>query len=183
MEELWNFISAVATSAAAIIALWIALHQNSLRKDQEKIRANVVAAGLAPRLEFLNDQLRNFSGLAFVNQKTGTHNTPAEEAEDFLKLGRFSVSTEELSALSVLGDNCAYRLANAVSLLDLARQKILRCVADSKGSSKPLSDSGAAEWMGWIDEPLALFEMVERECKHAALLYVTPPSDEERYGS
>lgn len=183
MKDGWDIAMTIATGAAAIIALGIAIRQERIRSGSEKVKANVIAAGLAPRLEVLVEELRNFStGLMFYDVTIGHHDIPLHEAKTILEMGRLYIENEDIAALSILGGNCAYRLALAISLLDIAIAKIQADVDRSKNSNAPLTETLAVEWAGRIDEAISLLEIVERECKQAASIPAAFPTAQERYG-
>lgn len=64
------------------------------------------------------------NGMDPLQRESRSISSPEIEVYPFLKMGTFRAPTEELSALCVLPNNIAYRLAHAISLFNLPKARI-----------------------------------------------------------
>jgi hypothetical protein len=178
-----TWTGAIFTGLALGGTIWLATTETRRRKRAEYLNAVVVAAGLAPRIERITNDLRVFiAHLQFTNLQTGTHDIPSRMAGSLRQMEPLSVSLEEIVALTALGDNCASRLANAIAQFQIARKKISNYVSETIHLNEPLPENVAKEWEDYVSEPFRLFEMVRRQCSAAASEYAPQPSDEEFWG-
>lgn len=183
-STIWSAIAALATLGATGAALWIASQQERTRKKGEALRANIVAASLAPRLESLSRDLSACDAHLIFAGPSSVHQPIARaQAEKLLNIEKFIISTEELALLSLLGGNCATRLAYAISALELAQKQVGGHVAHGQNANEKLTQGETDRWRALIAAASDRITVVLRQC-HAAASEVAPsPTDYELYGN
>ena len=180
----WNAVSALATFTAAGAALWIASQDKRARKKAETLRANIVAASLAPRLESLSNDLAMCSArLAFAGPSSANQPVASAHGERLLRIEKFAISTEELALLSLLGGNCATRLAYAISAIELAQQHVRDHLAYADNATTKLNQGQAERWQALIAVASERITVVLRKCQTAANETAPSPSSHELYGN
>ncbi|MGV8869298.1 MAG: hypothetical protein ACOH2S_20450 [Janthinobacterium svalbardensis] len=180
----WNAFSALATLAAAGVALWLASQDKRTRKKAEVLRANIVAASLAPRLESLSESLSMCGAhLAFAGPSSAHQPIASSQAERLLRIEKFVISTEELALLSRLGGNCATRLAYAISALELAQQHIRDHLAYADNATTKLTQAQTDRWQALIAVAAERITVVLRQCQAAANEFAPSPTGYELYGN
>lgn len=180
----WNAISALATLAATCTALWLASQQERARKKAEQLRANIVAASLAPRLASLSKELGGFGAyLAFAGPSSPHQPAANAQADRLLNIDKLTISTEELALLSLLGNNCATRLAYAISMVEHTQKHVRSYVAQGENANRKLTQGETDRWQNLILEAADRITVVLRQCQAAANEIAPIPTSYELFGN
>ena len=118
--DLWSILSALATAAATIVALWVALKGNRERDREEVVRSRLAAAQLTPAL------LNNVAKITVIlNQFEHFIAVDPQPQAYYRVLGLLNevVSTEPdfetMRAIAPLPNNCAERMAAGFAQIKL----------------------------------------------------------------
>jgi len=118
--DLWSILSAIATAAATIVALWVALKGNRERDREEVVRSRLAAAQLTPVL--LNNVAKVGVILSQFEQFIAVDPQP-QAYHQVLGLLNEVVSTEPdfetMRAIAPLPNNCAERMAAGFAQIKL----------------------------------------------------------------
>ncbi|MFM0224833.1 hypothetical protein [Paraburkholderia dipogonis] len=118
--DIWSILSSIATAAATIVALWVALKSNREKDREEAVRSRLAAAQLTPVL--LNNIAKITIILKQFEQFIAVDPQP-QAYHDVLKLLNEVVSTEPnfetMRAIVPLPNNCAERMAAGFAQIKL----------------------------------------------------------------
>ena len=123
--DLWSVISALATAAATIVALYVAIQAYREKGREEHVRARLTSARLAPLL------LRGASNLKAAHvliARAAEHgNMPGHygrAAQIFEEVSGFEPSIDELRSIAILQDDCADRIAACFAQLRMLHKSL-----------------------------------------------------------
>lgn len=123
-KDFWDVATAIGTCGAAIVAIWIALRQESLRRAEELDRARLISAHLAPRLSaMLAAGQRSLDVIAKPRQDSPDYEKIRALTNELEKLA-WKVPQDELTGLTPLPRSTAVRLARAIALLNTIAEDI-----------------------------------------------------------
>lgn len=122
--DFWAAIGALATAAAAIIALGIALRDSSKRRTEEDTKAAIAAARLGPMLVMVIGQLtagRERMAVFLTIDAAPQQFAAAIHVFDQVAL---DLSLDDLIAIAPLPNKCAERIASGLAEIELIRHML-----------------------------------------------------------
>jgi len=185
-QDLAAWVQAVGSIAAIIGAFWIANTQTRQKKNDDLLRAQMVASAISVRLQ------RFSNGLSGFDVMTGFHDLEAAEpsVDQFLALQKwfdgdhYKPTENELMSLIALPNNAAHRLARGYEMLDVIKEIV---APGSRLESLFLGNSKKREGIlqslnDYIHESAKLIGLASGACADAARIGAPTPSYEELYG-
>ena len=181
-------IGAIATLAAVVAALWIAVTDRRRQEKRELERARLAAAGMAVRLATTRDWVADTGLHAMFHDLT----VPEPVAKlkslvamvDALKQPVFRPDNETLLALAALPNNCASRIARAYDQIEGVRQSAA-AIPDGKVFERTTPKQRQLyleRWSGPLIAADQLLRVALSECEAAAEAGAPMPSGQELYG-
>lgn len=182
-----TWVSAIAGSLAVVVAVWIALHQSCIKRNEEQVKAQLIAAHISSRLHVVLRQLKSFSIYSAMDHMDSE--TPMLDEFYSLKAwfqaGFYKPSQEDLLGLVPLPSNASFRIAKAYDVLDFLEGKMVR----SGRLEKYFTSVSPAEQLATLK---SLYEDVQTasdyltpavgECIKAARIVTKYPSSAELFG-
>ncbi|BBQ01705.1 hypothetical protein BSFA1_68330 (plasmid) [Burkholderia sp. SFA1] len=173
-DSFWTIFSSVGTMLAAIIALILGGGQLIQNRRDADTRAKLVAARLLPLLarcgddalalrERLSPDRREYAILDIKSMVFA-------QARVFNRAAFVAILDDRLAALAPLPDECALRLARAISLLETTVDEILeadrsRCTIEATDEEK---QTKLDMWNALLEEGYTLLLTVIKTCQAAA---------------
>ncbi|WP_343666713.1 hypothetical protein [Paraburkholderia tropica] len=118
--DVWMILGALATAAATIVALWVALKSDRERARNEAIRARLAAAHVAPILLQAVAKLRVVVELVGTTSEQTYYPDRVTRASTILgQIVEMRPTIEDLRAASPLPDDCADRIAAGFAQTEL----------------------------------------------------------------
>lgn len=179
---------ALATLAAIVVALWIAVSDRRRQDQREMSRARLAAAGMAVRLASAREWVADaslhgmFHDLTIPESAAKLKSLVAMVAD--LKQPVFRPDSDALMALTALPNNCASRIARAYDVIEGVRQEA-GAIPDGNVFEKTSPKNRLRyldRWSGALSTADQLLRVALSECEAAAELGAPMPSGEELYG-
>lgn len=188
-KEIRDWLAALGTVGAVIVALWLAGRASRQARCAEMRRAGLYAASVVNQLAMARTL---FSRLE-VHCAMRNHNVTQEESDiqtiqkvsDELMAFRFVPSTEALLGMTALPNNCANRIARAFDLTERIRHQIQHYTASPNSrlyADNALRRGIVENWEKTLMEATSLLDAAIKECVKASNLAAPVPTTEERYG-
>lgn len=118
--DVWTILGALATAAATIVALWVALKGDRERVRDEAIRARLAAAHMAPILLQAVAKLRAVVEFVGTTSEHTYYPDRVTKASTILaQIVGMRPPIDDLRALSPLPDDCADRIAAGFAQAEL----------------------------------------------------------------
>lgn len=182
-----NFFAAVGSCGAAVVALWIALRQNSQKRRDEELKAQLVAASISVRLSRFHLRLANLAQLLGFDSIDSGHPYDEDFAslQKWFKAGIYKPTDNEIAALVTLPNQAANRMARGYEVLHVLAERVeagsvLERLFHRAGDKQKLTILN-----GLQDELLTAEQMIsiaKNECIQAAKVGAPYPSADEIYG-
>lgn len=181
-------IGALATLAAIVVALWIAVSDRRRQDKREMAGAHLAAAGMVVRLAVTREWVASASMGAMFHDLTIPE--PAAKLKSLvsmleaLKHPVFRPSDETLLALTPLANNCASRIARAYDEIENVRNEAAS-IPDHRafeGLSLLQHEGYLSSWGGALFVADQLLRVALNECESATELGAPMPSGQELYG-
>ncbi|WP_155301737.1 hypothetical protein [Burkholderia gladioli] len=162
-KDFWDVTTAVGTCAAVIVALAISGNAKREQRQRETNTARLVAAGIGYRIALAIGTIRQVHReMIRLSDITAFPKLNPDETADYLdNLTNFS--SDELSALTHLPDNCGQQLAGAVDRLRVASNFLRRI----RSTGAPGKIGEARQIIATsLDEAMTLLSNVRIICEH-----------------
>jgi hypothetical protein len=181
-KSFWDVASAIGTCAAVLVALWLGVRQERIRRSESLVRARLVAARVTPRLSLTLDAVNLLSAhmrrYDDSDVKTGDQLVRMQNSA-FMAV--FDMPIDDLTALSPLPNHCALRLARAMALMEMTKAEVDEWstqfwTQETNARSRTLH---AKRWTNWANEAAALLELALFECTNASRGILAPPTPDE----
>ncbi|MCY0389590.1 hypothetical protein OVY01_20805 [Robbsia sp. Bb-Pol-6] len=161
--------SALSTAAAAIIALWFGVAQSWSNNRKAKLRARLAASSILAPLDWATgntceakdrlDDWDEYNEMAPV---------PAYKLIfSLLAQASFIVASGDLEALAFLPNNCAIKLAHALSVLTVVNADMERFWNEFSAKDKDLAFDRRAHWSNLLGIAYENFRAALSECNRA----------------
>jgi hypothetical protein len=177
---------ALASMAAAVVALWLGLNASGRAETEAISKANLVAAQVQV---FLQVNLQRFNALeSAIMFRSVDDPSPDSEVMAFAAACAAPVRRPELEMLTwliPLPNHCAGRVARAFALLEVLQEQVSGATI---GANAPAWGSEAQKegllkmWNPMLSEAVRLLTVTEFECRKASALGGPSPTGEELYG-
>lgn len=177
--DLWTVLSAIATAAATIVALYVALQTSRTRAKEERVRGRLGAARLAPGLLFNIAQFEAATKL--LEQFLHADQEPA--AYTTLRLLLEQVKANEpsfdlLQSIASLPDDCADRIASGFAQIKLIHDMLIQEDAFWRvdSSARETRRSKIGMLLGLAKGARETLKPTIEQCNRAALVKVGGPA-------
>jgi hypothetical protein len=171
--DLWTAGGAIATFAAATVALWIGTEQQRAKREEDVRNARVVAAGttiilsrLIDHLDLLGEYLVDCEDM-LSDERVAENGDYIERLRAVLSHLREPISIEEIRLLAVLSLETAHSIAIVRSLTKILYAEILmgidRAIANHAKGKGYMPDG--CQWREWTKTASAAVESAWLTCK------------------
>jgi hypothetical protein len=167
--DLATWAGAFGATAAALAAVWIALHQHAVQRRTEYTKAVIVAARVVLPLSSaeaeISKQQRWFDQMQLVdfNEAAMTNIVKAVRA---LKI---PIEQDSIFYLPPLGDRCSYRIAAAVGTLEAVKASLPEQLGlYLTATSREERISSASFWSLCLNECVLNLKRASIECQRAS---------------
>jgi hypothetical protein len=166
-KDFWDVVTALATVAAAIIALGIALSQGSARAREDRVRAEMLASRLFPRLTVAEAECKTVGELLFFY--SAQERSDAEALLTILVRIRkmdLKLSTTDLATLAPLPNSCAAQLAHAIGHIEAIQSAINAILEEER--MRAFDDEETERWCDWAASARVGFKAALHQCSLVA---------------
>lgn len=194
LKELREWLTALGTVGAVIVALWLGLTANRRTKRQDRRRSLMYAAGMVSQLAQTRDVISSCAAMCVFGARpaqTGElhdhrgFGRAVHNVQRLLSKPRFEPGMEALVGMAALPNNCASRIASAFDQIKRIEAEVLgydvieNAIILGTGSNLPvLLDS----WGHGFSRAVGLLNVAIAECAKAADIAAPEPSVEELGG-
>lgn len=192
--ELREWLTAIGTVGAVIVALWFGVTGNIQAQREDKRRARLYAAGMVTRLAHARDIFSNCGAICVF----GAHPVNPDplqlpqnlgraigRVQNLLRKPRFEPSTEALVGMVALDNNCASRIASAFDQIKRIESEVMAYNV-LEATLAPRTGARLADLLeGWgtgFMRSVNLLNAAIAECAQAAEIAAPEPSGEEMNG-
>ncbi|MGL6090627.1 MAG: hypothetical protein ACRC07_11350 [Pseudomonas paracarnis] len=178
-----SFFSAVGTVGAVAVAMLVSRKTESRMIKTDFVIAELEAARVSPLLECLTRELDSAQAMFIFNSD---HDMGVELLEKLSFLGRLanSIAHESLVRMACLEQNCAHRIARALSCIESIVVLVDRINAVGLDNVSMMQKTF---WHGQIDssidEARDLLLVASRICHQASNRGAPMPTGQEKYGN
>jgi hypothetical protein len=158
--------TAIGTCGAVVVALWLGLRQEALRREDAELKAQMIGTHLAPRLAVVLDAAVRTHEALF-----GEADAVGDTGRCFAAYGvcgplTSEIPPEQLAALTPLPQSAAFRLARAMALLNNVAAGITQKL-EANGRLGVINPRGLneafASWRWQLDDGMALLRTSLKE--------------------
>lgn len=184
MSDTWDAVSAIATTAAVIVALGIPIGSGRQKKQVASRKANLVASRLIEPVKALEQGVRE-EMVYLTFYKDEDDGFDVSHAPRIARLGSLasSINIEVLQDLFVLPNDCAGRLAVALGVIDVLARDV-ESVMSGAAWTRKIALQRALHISQWKDQTSTAADylgVVRRELQKAADKVAERPKPEELY--
>ncbi|WP_313650666.1 hypothetical protein [Pseudomonas soli] len=177
-----SFVSAVGTVGAVIAAMYLSSKTENRMMKAEQVRAELEAARVTPALESLSMALDS-AYATFLFKESHEVDSDLLQRVEHLSILAALISYESLGRMACLEDNCAHRIARAISNIEKAAVVVNRIKAVGWVNIPFMQRSFMhGDIYSAINEARELVLVAQRVCYVATSRGAPMPSGEEKYG-
>lgn len=176
----WDVMTAIGTVAAVVVALGVASWSDIQRRRDSVQASHVVAARIAPGIEYFAAQLQGTATtLTFWADTDVSFSTLKRHFRD---CGSFEPSDEQLRALVPLKNQCAFRIARGFGIFHMLLQLCESRISLVGGSDISRASQEDMKSLSCMARQAAnLLEVAARECAAVANISASVPGSSELY--
>lgn len=176
--DLWSILSSIATAAATIVALWVALKSNREKDMEEAVRSRLAAAQLTPAL------VMNIGKITVIRDQFAQFVAVDPQPQAYfhvLNLLKEVVSTEPdfetMRAIAPLSNNCAERMAAGFAQIKLVFQMLeqARMLYLNQAANIETRKSRSSTFAGLTEGVLEALEPTVDICNNASTVKLGGP--------
>jgi|GEM_PF-2309500 len=124
-KDAWDILTACGTVSATAAAVWLGLRQELASAKAAKVRAHIIAARITPQLNIAVGESSALMTLLDWYNDLGKHDRNyLERLEKIAGVAAPRLTTDELTDLIPLPDQCAHLLARASGQADVLQSAI-----------------------------------------------------------
>jgi hypothetical protein len=169
--DLWSIISAIATAAATIVALYVAVKTYREKGREERVKARLTAARLTPMLLQSTGKLRAAQSL--LEEAAKTSHAPGLYGRTRVIYGEIvnlEPSLDELRSIAILEGNCADRIAAGFAQVRMIHRMLVddRFIYGSAEAHAPQRRQKASMYIGMTKGLLETLQPAVSICSNAS---------------
>ena len=186
-QDLAAWVQAVGSVAAIVGAVWVANRQSREKKEDDLLRAQWAAAGMAFRLSRFARNLENYVvSIGFQDLESDSPELDEfKYLQSVLDAPRYRPTPEEFAEIVPLPNRAAHRLARGYEILVVLHERLGRGGKLEELFLKSSPDARRKILNKLCDELHTASDMIAvaaKECEKASNAGAPYPSYEERYG-
>lgn len=175
--DLWSILSAIATAAATIVALRVALASDREKAREEAIRARLAAAQLAPVLLTAAAKLSAACAILRHPRRGRSPENVTRVCAIFSQVVSLRPPLEELRYLASLPDDCADRISAGFAQADLMHRIIADDLqaCDQGRITMDTLEQKVGPYIGMTQGIVDTLESAKLACNNAAKIKIGGP--------